>query len=374
MKGYFRKRGENWSFTIDIGRDPLTGKRKQKTASGFKTKKEAERACNELIHQFNTGSLVDDKNFTLSEYLQEWLENTAKQRVRETTFTNYKRAVNSRIIPVLGSHKLKDLKPLHGQRFVKSLIDEGLSPAYIEYIFIVLKGSLEDAVRWELLFKNPFQHVEIPRPRKVVNSTWSIEETKRFLNRTKFENVIYYHLFLLALNTGMRRGEILGLKWKNFDLNEGKISVTETLIYDENGFRFTEPKTHGSKRLISIDQNLCKEFKSYKAKQNEFKLLFGQSYEDNDLVFAKETGQPILPRTMTTTFNQFIKKADVPQIRFHDLRHTHATILLKLGINPKIVSERLGHSSIKTTLDTYSHVTIDMQESAVLKLSEALKS
>lgn len=142
----------------------------------------------------------------------------------------------------------------------------------------------------------------------MVNSTWSIEETKRFLNRTKFENVIYYHLFLLALNTGMRRGEILGLKWKNFDLNEGKISVTETLIYDENGFRFTEPKTHGSKRLISIDQNLCKEFKSYKAKQNEFKLLFGQSYEDNDLVFAKETGQPILPRTMTTTFNQFIKK------------------------------------------------------------------
>ncbi|MGE7890512.1 tyrosine-type recombinase/integrase [Bacillus cereus] len=374
MKGYFRKRGEKWSFTIDIGRDSLTGKRKQKTASGFKTKKEAERACNELIHQFNTGSLVDDKNFILSDYLQEWLENTAKQRVRETTFTNYKRAINSRIIPVLGSHKLKELKPLHGQRFVKSLIDEGLSPKYIEYIFTVLKGSLEDAVRWELLFKNPFQHVEIPRPRKVVNSTWSIEETKKFLNRTKFENIIYYHLFLLALNTGMRRGEILGLKWKNFDLNEGKISVTETLIYDENGFRFTEPKTHGSKRLISIDPNLCKEFKSYKAKQNEFKLLFGQSYEDNDLVFAKETGQPILPRTMTTTFNQFIKKADVPQIRFHDLRHTHATILLKLGINPKIVSERLGHSSIKTTLDTYSHVTIDMQESAVLKLSEALKS
>ena len=134
----------------------LSLEEKTKTASGFKTKKEAERACNELIHQFNTGSLVDDKNFTLSEYLQEWLENTAKQRVRETTFTNYKRAVNSRIIPVLGSHKLKDLKPLHGQRFVKSLIDEGLSPAYIEYIFIVLKGALEDAVRWELLFKTHF--------------------------------------------------------------------------------------------------------------------------------------------------------------------------------------------------------------------------
>ncbi|PGA19357.1 site-specific integrase [Bacillus thuringiensis] len=374
MKGYFRKRGEKWSFTIDIGRDPLTGKRKQKTVSGFKTKKEAERACNELIHQFNTGSLVDDKNLTLSEYLQEWLENTAKQRVRDTTFINYRRAVNSRIIPVVGSHKLKDLKPLHGQRFVKSLIDEELSPKYIEYIFIVLKGALEDAVKWELLYKNPFEHVEIPRPRKVVNNTWSIEETKTFLTYAKFDNPIYYHLFLLALNTGMRRGELLGLKWKNVDLVEGKVSVTETLIYDELGFRFTEPKTSGSKRLISIDQSLCKELKSYKAKQNEFKLAIGKAYEDNDLVFSRENGRPIYPRTLTTVFERFIKTAQVPKIRFHDLRHTHATLLLKLGINPKIVSERLGHNSIKTTLDTYSHVTLDMQESATIALSEALKS
>lgn len=161
----------------------------------------------------------------------------------------------------------------------------------------------------------------------------------------------------------MRRGELLGLKWKNLDLVEGKISVTETLIYDERGFRFTEPKTSGSKRLISIDPTLCKEFKSYKAKQNEFKLAIGKSYEDHDLVFCRENGQPIYPRTLTTIFERVVKTSQVPKIRFHDLRHTHATLLLKLGINPKIASERLGHSSIKTTLDTYSHVTLDMQES-----------
>lgn len=150
MKGYFRKRGNTWSYTVDIGRDPVTGERKQKTKGGFKTKKEAQYACAELINKINKGINVIEKNQSLKEYLYEWLELYAKQKVRDTTFKNYKRAIDARIIPQLGNLKINELCPTHGQKFVQYLINEGLSPRYIEYIFIILKGAIEQAVKGSL--------------------------------------------------------------------------------------------------------------------------------------------------------------------------------------------------------------------------------
>lgn len=373
MKGHFRKRGDKWSYTVDIGRDPATGKRKQKTKSGFKTKKEAQQDCAELIAKLTKGMFVESKNKTIEDIVNEWLE-TSKIRVKETTFKNYKRAADKRVIPVLGKLPIKELTHAIGQRFINNLMEEGLSNRYIEYVYTILNGTVEHAVKTEQLIKNPLQYVEVPRPRKRVHTTWTLEECNRFLHFASFDNPIYYMTFKLLIHTGMRRGEVLALTWDNIDLHEQKINVTQNLLYDEEGFRFTTLKTNSSYRQISIDEDLANELKKYKAKQNHFKLALGSEYNDQNLVCSREDGRPIYFRTLSIHLDNLIRKANVPKIRLHDLRHTHATILLKLGENPKIVSERLGHSKVSMTLDVYSHVTPDMQKSTADKFGNALKN
>ncbi len=371
MKGYFRKRGDKWSFTVDIGRDPSSGKRKQKTRSGFKTKKSAQEACAEMITELSKGVFIESKDMVLKDLLEEWLE-ASKVRVRDTTYKNYKRAVDSRLTPALGQIRVNEIDHANVQRYINDLIKEGLTPRYIEYLFVCLKGAVEYGVKTERLARNPLQHVEAPRSRRVTHTTWTIDEINRFLHFAKFDNPIYYMVFKISIHTGMRRGEVLGVRWQDIDLEGKKISVTRSLVYDDEGFRFSEPKTASSKRLISIDDDLAHELKSYKAQQNHFKLALGSEYNDGDLVCCREDGRPIYPRTLAIHFDSLIKKASVPKIRLHDIRHTHATILLKLGENPKVVSERLGHSTVTMTLDTYSHVTPDMQENTALKFGKAL--
>lgn len=370
MKGYFRKRGNTWSYTVDVGKDPATGKRKQKSKGGFKTKKEAQQALNEVMSKVYKGDYQEPEKMNIKEFMNEWLEVYAKNKVKETTLKNYKRAVDSRIVPALGMIQVNELKNHHAQKFVNDLIEEGLSARYIEYCMTVLHGAFENAVKKEILDKNPTKYVEMPRARKRDYKTWSSEQVKQFMRYAKLESLLYYPIFLTAVGTGMRRGELLGLTWDNIDFDKGDITVRQSLIYDEEGFRFSTPKTEGSIRAIALDDNLCKELKKHQIKQKEMKLLFGQGYDDHNLVFAREDGKPMYPRQLAIVFNRIIKQANVPKIRIHDLRHTHATLLLELGVNPKIVAERLGHSSVKITLDVYSHVTTEMQKDTAKKLEK----
>lgn len=374
MKGYFRKRGEKWSFTVDVGRDIRTGKRIQKTHSGYKTKKEAQAACAELIAQVSNGVYVPTSKQQLSSYLDQWLKLYCEPKLRETTIINYRRAIKIRINPFLGQIRIDKLTAAHGQAFVEDMQKDNLSARYIEYCFTILKEALNKAVEWELLNKNPVQFVEIPRPRrKKEHNTWSIKQVNQFLTFAKYDNPIYYYVFLLAIYTGMRRGELLALKWKNINLDDGMISVYESLVYNEEGFSFSDVKTTSSRRTVKIDEEVCKEMKQYRKLQNEFKLSAGDLYDDLGLVFCREDGRPIYPRTLATIFDRVTKKAKVPKIRFHDLRHTFATISLELGIPAKVVQEALGHSSIQTTMDTYSHVTPNMQNESATTYSNALR-
>lgn len=371
MKGYFRKRGDKWSFTVDIGRDPATGKRKQKTRSGFKTKKEAQAACAELIAKLDKGHYIEGENQFVREYMPLWLEHM-KNKLKDTTFVNYKRAVFKWIIPHIGGLKLTDLKSFHVQELINSMIDQEKSPRYIEYVITVLNGAIEYAIEIDILQKNPVKYCSIPRPRRLSNNTWSLKEVNRFLTYAKMDNPVYYICYLIALKTGMRRGEFLGLTWKNVDFKNKTIRVTQSLVYDGT-FRFTEPKTKNSIRSIAIDDDLIKELKLHKKSQNEFKLAIGPDYNDMDLVCCREDGSPIYPRTLAINFDNVIKKAGVPKIRIHDMRHTHLTLLLELGVHPKVVSERAGHSSTQITMDIYSHVTPTMQRETAEKLNEAFK-
>jgi integrase len=370
---YQTKDGWKWLFKVDLPPDPLTGKRRQTTRRGFKTKKEAQKAATELLMQAEKGVEVINQNMTLEEYLDKWVDLSAKRKVRETTLKNYLRAINHRIKPVLGKHQLNKITPAQCQEFINRLQDEGLSERYIEYIYTVLYGALQKAIEWDLIIRNPLAKVDIPRARRRKYTTWSKEELQRFLSFAKLENIIYYTAFLTAAYTGMRRGELLGLKWEDIDFEKSTISIERNLIYDDEGFRFGDLKTESSQREIAIDDFLLKELKRYKAKQSEIKLIVGSQYQDNNLVFARENGNPIYPRTLTTIFNRVQKAANVPKIRFHDLRHTHATLLLEAGASLKEVQVRLGHSSIKTTGDIYAHVTDQMKETTAKIFNEYMQ-
>lgn len=372
MKGHFRKRGSSWSFAVSLGTDPETGKRRQITRSGFKTKKEAEVACAEMIAQYERGELVISKKQTLASYLEFWLENYAKTKLRQSTYTNHKVVVRSRIIPALGHHELDKLSPLHVIKYLTELQKEELSADYIKYLHAVLKKALNQAVKWQLIPKNIMEHVDPPRLAQKEIVTWTAEQANEFLSYAKEDK--YYIAFVLAIYTGMRRGEILGLRWKDIDFDQARISVQQTLYRPSNsGIIFQEPKTKSAKRRIAIPHFVVQELKSHKAKQNKFKLQYGAGYQDHDLVVCYDDGRPQDPRNLLRHYERIIKRSGLPYIRFHDLRHTHATMLLQLGEHPKVVSERLGHSRVGITMDVYSHVLPDMQKEAADNFEKMMK-
>jgi len=372
MKGHFRKRGSTWSFAVSLGTDPETGKRRQITRSGFKTKKEAEVACAEMIAQFERGELVISKKQTLASYLEFWLENYAKTNLRQSTYTNHEIAVRSRLIPSLGHHELDKLTPLRVTKYLAELQKEGLSADYIKYLHSVLSKALNQAVKWQLVPKNIMEHVDPPRLIQKEIVTWTAEQANEFLSYAKDDK--YYIAFVLAIYTGMRRGEILGLRWKDVDFEQSRISVQQTLYRPANsGIIFQEPKTKSAKRRIAIPQFVVKELKSHRAKQNALRIQYGAGYQDHDLVVCYDDGRPQDPRNLLRHYERIIKRSGLPYIRFHDLRHTHATMLLQLGEHPKVVSERLGHSRVGITMDVYSHVLPDMQKDAADNFEKMMK-
>lgn len=210
-----------------------------------------------------------------------------------------------------------------------------------------------------------------PRTKKRSYNVWSVEQLQTFLATAKEWNQHYYTLYILAAHTGMRIGEVLGLRWRDVDFENKRISVNQSVYYKEREFVFSDLKTSNSFRMIAVDDVLVKQLKRHKSRQIEARLA--EPFEiDYDLVFCRKNGRPLHPEAVRGSFNRMIVRANVPKIRLHDLRHTHATILLKMRENPKIVSERLGHSTVVRTLDTYSHVLPDMQEEAVSKFSDLM--
>ncbi|QDX92450.1 site-specific integrase [Brevibacillus laterosporus] len=374
MTGYFRKRGNTWSFTVDIGRKP-DGSREQKTKGGFKTKKEAEKACAELITLVGKDNYIEPSKKTISDLMLEWLDYQLKATLRLSTYENYSKAILKRLIPAFGHVKLGELKPIHIQKYYKRLQDEDLSPEYVTYLHAIMRSFMKYQIRIQNIQSNIFDLVDPPTIRKKEKAVWSIEEINRFLSIAKEEkNHNFYMIYLIAIYTGLRRGEVLALRWKDIDLANGKLSVCQNLYYSKGcEFHFWEPKTGRSNRLVSIPESLVKELHVHKELQQTHINKVREVYEDHGLVIANELGIPVHPRSLTDNFRRLIKKSNVTKIRFHDLRHTHATILLQLGEHVKIVSERLGHSDASMTMNVYSHVTRDMQEHAARRFEKAMQ-
>jgi integrase len=376
MKGRVYKRGKTYSIEVRLVKDENNEWLRDRKG-GFRTKKEAEAYLADVIAKANKGEYAEYENMSVKAFLTLWLDEYCKNNLKSSTYANRKNMVETRIIPVLGKYKLEDLKPIHFTRFYNDLHAKDYSPEYIHTMHSCMRTAFKHAFKWQLASRYVMENVDAPKfERNRQLDTWTLQEASAFLKFTESIEHDYKHIaYVLAIFTGMRKGEILGLRWSDIDWNRKTLQVVQTVYKPmKQAPTIQTPKTSGSMRSISLPDNVLDELKIHKKKQNELRLRFGSAYEDNQLVVPRPDGKPMDPRGMNEHFTECIKKSGMKKIRFHDLRHTHATIMLQLGEHPKVVSERLGHSNVNITLDTYSHVLPNMQEDAARKLFEAFKN
>ena len=362
-RGEIEERGENlFIVRVFLGRDGKGKKiRKAKTVHG--SYKDAKKALTALLSQVDNGSLAVT-NMTVNAYLDQWLE-TVKPNLRKKTGSDYATCLKRYIREPLGGKKLSKLTTMDIQNVYNAMLAKGLSKATLTYTHVVFKKSIRQAVRWKMISYNPCEDVEVPKAVHVPKFyAMNEEEITKFRGVAKLSK--WYTLFELMLGTGLRPSEALGLTWRDVDLAKGIIKVTQQLTFHKKGeWEFEEPKTLRSKRNISLPISITYMLTSYKQAQDALGLP-----NPYNLVFHTVDGEPCGENAISqNTFKPLIIKANLPkEIRLYDLRHTHATLLLLGGIHPKVVQERLGHSSIKITLDTYSHVLPNMQAEAADKL------
>lgn len=376
MKGTVTKKGKAWYVVLDLGRDD-NGKRQQKWISARKelnlpkpaTKKQAEELLIKLLKDLQDGTYFEPSEITLKDYLEKWLEDYCKPNLKQTTFDSYESFIRLHIAPTIGKIKLKDLRPAQVQKLYNQKMTE-LSSRSVRYIHSILHKAIKQAVKWEYIHRNVIEAATPPSLKQKEKQPWDTNQVKTFLEAAKAERL--YPLFLLAVMTGMRRGEILGLKWDDIDFANGIISVKRSIVRTSKGQTVGDLKTEKSKRAITISETVLQVLKAHHVAQAQELLAVGQKNTES-WVFTREADpRPPYPTHMNDILKRIIAKANLPKISFHDLRHTHATMLLSQGVNPKIVQERLGHSNISVTMDVYSHVMPGMQKKAADELEEKL--
>jgi integrase len=374
MAGQIIKRGERtWLVRIFQGRDQ-NGKRGYVNKTVHGTKKDAEKYLSATLTAISTGTFVEPSALTLDGFLDNWLESAARPRVSERTFAEYTALLKRYVREPLGSKKLAGLRPLDIQALYSAMQERGLSARVVRYTHAVISSALKQAVRWGMLYRNPAELVQLPKQTRQEMRALTPEEASRFLAALAGDRCAT--LFALALATGMRPEEYLGLQWIDVDPAKATVTVRRALVWRTKGggWYFTEPKTARSRRTIPLPASVVVALTEHKRRQAEERLKAGPAWQDHGLVFATPIGTPLNISNLTRVrFKPALSKAGLPgTIRLYDLRHTCATLLLQAGENPKVVSERLGHASVTLTLDVYTHVLPDMQRAAAQKLENLL--
>lgn len=359
----FQRKDGRWSAAMSIG----AGQRK--TFYG-KTRREVSDQLKAALSQQQQGTLITSDQKNLGQFLADWLETGVKPSVKDRTYVGYESIIRVRVIPHLGTRRLARVTPLDLQRLYGTLELAGLSGRSIVHTHRVLHQAFRQAIRWRLMTQNPCDDVKLP------------QTTRRELNVLDRDQVAAllisvtgtrHSLYSLAVKTGMRQGELLGLQWKDVNLTVGRLSVHRSLQRQKGkGLVFVTPKTARSRRSIHIGPRLVELLRDHRRSQLEQRLLAGGLWQDQDLVFANATGGPLDPSHQTTVFKAAVAKAGLPLMRFHDLRHTAATLMLGSGIHPKVVSEMLGHSTVTLTLDVYSHYIPVLHDQAATMMDELL--
>lgn len=345
------RRSDGWCIRLDVGVDPETGKRRQVSRQGFRTKREAQAVLNDLLLERELVRRPEVSVFgpTVGEYLEEWLAH-ARVSVRESTWAAYRNAVGH-LVDGLGGGSLRLLSALEVERFEQQLLISGRSPKTVANVHAVLHRALADAVRDGLVDRNVASLVSPPRGERPEMSTWTVGELKQFLRSVEGHRL--YAAFVVLATTGMRRGEVLGLQRVDVDIARAEVSVRRTVGVVDGRIDIGPPKSASSRRLVALDTTTTEVLTDH------LEHRAGPVW-----VFPGEGDGPLNPASLSNTFDRLVARVGVPRIRLHDLRHTYATIALRAGVHPAIVSERLGHSSIAVTIDLYSHAVPGLQREA----------
>jgi integrase len=376
MKGHIRERSPgHWAIILDIP-DPKTGTRRRKWLSFKGTKRQAQIESARIISIVQAGSYLEPSKATLATFLARWLDHVRSQ-VSPKSHERYSGIVNQNIIPALGAVHLAKLKPAQISAAYSAALTNGrrdgsggLAPRTVGHMHRVLKQALGQAVRWELLIRNPADAVDPPRVDWKPMQVYDVPQTAELIEAVRDTPLLVPTL--LAVLCGLRRGEICALRWQNVDLETGQISVVESLEQTKAGLRFKSPKS-GKGRTVALSATIVGELRAHRAKRAEELLRLGVRLSDDHLVISHPDGSIISPIYVSQHWARTIQTTSLAPLRFHDLRHAHATHLLANGVHPKVASERLGHSKVGITLDLYSHVIPGMQEDAAEMVDTALK-
>ena len=379
--GHIRERSPgSFELRYSLGTDPASGKRRMATATVRGTKADAQRELRRLLRALDTGEHVGPHRMTVAAWLRSWLA-AVRPEVSPKTVERYGEVVEHYLIPALGSLHLVKLAPADIQAAYAGWAAGGrrdgrtgaLAPRTRQHHHRILSAALGRALEQQLIARNPCDVFKkrLPKVERRDMTTLTAVQAVALLDAVRHSHI--YPAVLLALHTGMRRGEILALRWRNVDFDRAVLRVVESLEQTKTALRFKEPKT-GKARAITLAAGAVDELRRLKREQAEALLMLGVRQDGDTLVCARRDGEPLQPQSLTHEFPRFLGRVTgLPRIRFHDLRHTHATLLLAAGEHPKVAQERLGHSTIVTTLDLYSHVTQTMQEQAAARLDDAFR-
>ena len=379
--GHIRKReykdgSHGWQIVIDFGIDPVTGKRERKYHMTKGTKREAEKLKVKMLSEIHEGTFIGESKKTVEQYLGEWLDAYIRPTKSPTTTKRYVEQIEKYVIPALGKKRLQDLKSIDIQKFYNALAEKSplsnkpLSPKSIKNIHMNLLGALGQAVKMDLIKKNPAQHVQVPKTKKYQAQVYTSEEVQVLLESVMDTDMEIPIALLVGL--GLRRGEVLALRWQDVDFEKGKVYIRRNMVKVGKEIIFKDPKTVTSSRAIELPSTLLKLLQAERKRYVANKLRLGEQFEDNDLVVCWEDGKYVNPDTLSQKFRRLIERIGLKHIRLHDLRHTNATLMLASGVNIKVAQQRLGHASISTTMDIYSHVTEEIEKEAADKLDKGI--
>jgi len=366
VSGNVSRRGSGeWEYRFDIEPDPLTGQRRRRTKSGFATKREAGQAMNRAIVAHQQGRFVRTNRRTVEDFLNEW-HLAVKSALRASTWVNYRDYLDAYVIPVVGDTALQDLTALRLNLLYGHLLERGrvktkggLAPKTVQNVHRMLHRAMRDAVKWGQLPRNYAEDAEPPRAPRPRPQVWSPAQLGEFVHHVRDDR--FYALWLLIATTGLRRGELAGLTRNDLDFHSRTVSPSAPRVVVAGRAQESEAKTRSGERRLALDPDTSRALSDYVILWQEEGYLLGQ---ERRLLFVWPDGRPLHPDTITALFHKHCAAAGLPRIRLHDVRHSYATAALMAGIPPKVISERLGHSTAAFTLQTYTHVIPGMDQDA----------